>query len=898
MSSSQLLRSVGICAFLVFSSVTEAAPRLRAQDGANDPTFNVIDDGTYGDGTWSQVNTIALQPDGKVIVGGNFGSYNEASCIYMARLNVDGSFDPSFDVGAGPSSQFLTDIALQPDGKLITVGGFVSFDGEPRSRIARLNSDGSLDTTFQPGRAANSHVSAVALQPDGRMVIGGHFTAYDLVSRNFVARVASDGSLDTSFSSGAGPNAAVFAVAVQPDGRVLIAGQFTSVDGQPRRRIARLLPGGGLDASFGNSSGADASIHAITLQPDGKILIAGSFVTYDGVNRVAIARLFADGSLDTSFNPGAPSNGTLYDVKLLPNNQVLVCGNFLNFAGFVRHGLVRLNTNGSVDAAFVRADDYRVVTSFVAHPDGRATAVGYAGMTYPDFTFKNSVARMLPNGVIDPSFNPIKGANGVVADIALQPDGKAVIGGWFSSINAVPRGRVARLNSDGSLDVGYANGGVDDGRVDAVALQPDGKAVIAGNFSSCGGVPRESIARLHVDGTLDLGFDPGAGFDSGGVNALELQPDGRIFVAGDFTTYDGVPRSRIARLFADGSLDPSFDPGDGANDRVRDLALQPDGKLLLAGHFSWMGGVIRWRIARLHADGSLDTSFDPGTATHGVINSIALQTDGHIVIGASYGTFGGFARLRSNGSFDPSFATLSFSNETNIRRVLTQPDGKHIVLGNFTQVGGVPYNRIARLTENGRLDTSFDPGAGADSTVTAAALLPDGDLLIGGWFSHYDGAVRHRLARVHAAWEPGRAYCTAGTSTNGCTPSIGFSGSPHVSATSGFTIDVSNLEGQRQGLLFYGLSGRRADPWDFWSSSFMCVKSPTQRLSISNSGGAAGLCNGVLSTDWLAFVAVHPSALGKPFAAGTTVNAQAWYRDPPAPNASNLSDALEFVTTP
>ncbi|MBL8804096.1 MAG: hypothetical protein JNN27_18980 [Planctomycetes bacterium] len=142
------------------------------------------------------------------------------------------------------------------------------------------------------------------------------------------------------------------------------------------------------------------------------------------------------------------------------------------------------------------------------------------------------------------------------------------------------------------------------------------------------------------------------------------------------------------------------------------------------------------------------------------------------------------------------------------------------------------------------------------------------------------------------------AYCMSGTSTNGCVPSIGSTGSPSIAATSGFSINVADVEGQKQGLLFYGLSGRAAIVWGSGGTSFQCVKAPTQRMSVQNSGGTSGPCNGVLSEDWLAFLATHPSALGQPISAGTTVNAQAWYRDPPAVKSTNLSNALEFVTLP
>lgn len=142
------------------------------------------------------------------------------------------------------------------------------------------------------------------------------------------------------------------------------------------------------------------------------------------------------------------------------------------------------------------------------------------------------------------------------------------------------------------------------------------------------------------------------------------------------------------------------------------------------------------------------------------------------------------------------------------------------------------------------------------------------------------------------------AYCTAGTSSHGCVPTIAATGTPSVSATSGFTISVATVEGQKQGLIFYGVSGRNAVPWAAGSNSLLCVKTPTQRTHVQSTGGNLAACDGVLSQDWAAWVAAQPGSLGTPFRAGDIVNAQAWYRDPTAAKTTNLSNALEFLLQP
>lgn len=142
---------------------------------------------------------------------------------------------------------------------------------------------------------------------------------------------------------------------------------------------------------------------------------------------------------------------------------------------------------------------------------------------------------------------------------------------------------------------------------------------------------------------------------------------------------------------------------------------------------------------------------------------------------------------------------------------------------------------------------------------------------------------------------PPVVYCTSGTTSNGCNATISASGTPSVAAQSGFTLSCASLEGAKQGLILYGVSGAASTPW---GSSFLCVKAPIQRTAPQNSGGSPNQCNGVLALDWLTFVATSPSALGAPFSPGDAVNAQGWFRDPPSPKQSNLSNALQFICVP
>jgi uncharacterized delta-60 repeat protein len=296
--------------------------------------------------------------------------------------------------------------------------------------------------------------------------------------------------------------------------------------------------------------------------------------------------------------------------------------------------------------------------------------------------------------------------------------------------------------------------------VDNIISLPSGKVLINGPFSGVNGTPTEGVALLNTDGTVDASFQAPGLLNGRSVYSLAMQPDGKVLIGGDFDQlYGASPRNRIARLNVDGTLDATFDPGTGANDEVLRLALQSDGKVLIGGRFTEVGGVARNRIARLNANGTLDATFDPGTGTNGTPWHIARQPDGKVLIGGSFTEVNGvarnrIARLNANGTLDAAFNPGTGTNGAPLHLAL-QPDGKVLIGGEFTEVDGVARNRIARLNANGTLDTTFNPGAGADYIVNSVSVQPDGKVLIGGWFTQVGGEAHPRIARLMPAFTIG-----------------------------------------------------------------------------------------------------------------------------------------------
>jgi uncharacterized delta-60 repeat protein len=357
--------------------------------------------------------------------------------------------------------------------------------GTGTSPAATLVLNLAMPDDFAP--SIDGHAAAIALQKDHQVLLGGDFTTVNGEPRSGLARMSADGILDAGFNPGAWPPD-VRTVAIQPDDRILVGGRFTSLAGHPRLNLGRLLPNGAIDPAF--DPGVNDRITALLVRADDRILIGGDFTEVAGIARNRLALLNADGSIDPTF--AANADGQVRCLAIQPDGRVLVGGEFAILNGQLRFYLGRLNTNGSLD------------TSFSAQLDRPVTCV------------------------------------------ALQRDGRILIGGDFYSVSSRLRFGLARLHSNGALDTSF-NARISGSMiaVHSLVLQSDGKLIIGGRFSEVDGFPRTGLARLHADGTIDDSFHPPL---AGEASALAQQSDGRLLVAGSFESVAGVPRDRIARL--------------------------------------------------------------------------------------------------------------------------------------------------------------------------------------------------------------------------------------------------------------------------------------------------------------------------------------------------------------
>lgn len=662
---------VGNITFCLGSTIDNNENILRLNtDGTIDPNYQVVVDGF-------NIEKALLQSDGKLIIAGIFNAVNGEAKEGLARLNTDGTLDNSFDVGTGFNDDVLS-IALQTDGKLIVAGDFTEFNGTTQNSIVRLNTDGSIDSSFSsntgPGRYFSSSdftshraVETISLQDDGKIIIGGNFNRYDGVPISKVARLNSDGTLDTNFNNidDEGTSVApVIASFVTSNNKILTGGAFKNLKEYRKSSIAQLNFDGTMDLSFNQTFGPSEGYFATkinSIQPshNDSYYVAGVFREYDDIFSRNIARLNLDGTLDTSFNTGIDRlNGfddEVFGFMEQANGKIIVVGEFENYNQFPAPGIIRLNSDGTVDNTFnvgsgVDTANSDRINSIVELNSGKFLVGGFFN-DFNGFTTRNLV-RLNADGTVDATFSVTSTTQ--VFDIFPLENGQFYIP-VFNYNGTTIAGRLARINADGTLDTTFNASGIINGSTEIVKVLDDNHLLVGGFYSSQG-----PLLKLNIDGSIDTSFsltNIQSFTTTGIINDIELQADGKIIIGGKFDTIDGRVIRGLARLNSDGSLDETFNPvvpgedvetyagvNAGASTEVFDLHLEDSGRLLVAGNFGVYNNEFKTPLLAVFADippTLSDDTFDinpsvisvfPNPATHQFNMSSTVPIDSvHIV---------------------------------------------------------------------------------------------------------------------------------------------------------------------------------------------------------------------------------------------------------------------------
>lgn len=770
-----------LCYLLCSILILWATPLFTlGQGGQLDPSFNPMDVGnSYAEGANKDVRSILRQPDGKIIVAGNFTSFNGSSFNRIVRLLPTGLIDPSFQPGSGADST-ITSMALQADGKILIGGLFSSVQGVHQNHLSRLNSNGSLDTSFHTGTGTDAVVNVIRVQADQKIFIGGAFQQYNGNETYYLVRINEDGSVDPGFAAN-GITGALNDMVIDGSGNI-----YAGFDAAPY--LSKMDNTGVADEAFNNSAtGANGPVKTLALHLNGNILIGGFFSLYNNLF-TNLTRITSTGSIDPSYDN--TSGGVPYPVQRIlvqPDNRIVVAmGEYRNSysGGQIENGkLIRLQENGLSDDSFqqeIYTELNENIYALALEPDGKLLVAetyvaswGGSASRYAihdaTLVYKGSrdfkINRYNPNGSRDLQFclNPTNiGPNREVLTAVTQADGKIILGGFFFSCNGKNAPYCVRLLPNGKTDTNFNAGGSGfNKKVNIVLLQPDGKIIAGGVFTNYNGYPLNGLARLNTDGSLDTSFHYNITPVNNEVNSLALQADGKILVG---------TLGKAYRLNTDGSTDPGFDGRINAGigtffPYIYTIAVQADQKILIGGIFTGTptGGRIN-NIARLNTDGTGDAGFSATDLSDGnfpgadnPVYHIALQADGKILVGGVFDQYtannqtipcNNIIRLTTEGFVDTAFNPRgNFANDA-VKFILPTSDDKMLIGGAFTQYNGYTANRLARLNNDGSFDALFNVNGSGTPTDVQCIASNGSKWLVGGDFNSYNGNGKTKIIRL------------------------------------------------------------------------------------------------------------------------------------------------------
>ncbi len=720
----------------------------------------------------NSIRAITVQADGKILIVGGFGAIGGIARRGFARLNSDGTLDRTFQANV---EGFLWDIIVpKTNGEILIGNQFYRVNGQARDGIALLANDGTLSTAFVPEFARtrdNQYATLDWLETlsEGKVLVAGSFDHVGAVPRIDVARLRADGKLDPTFDAGLieGPASHTIGFAApERNGKILIAGSFDRVQGQARNGIARLHTDGRLDLSYVSELPSSVRIEGLALLPDDSLLVVGYGNPQGGLPSQFVARL-RGGELP----PGPPRivhQPVSQRVQVGQDVSFTIAASSASTAWYQWHmngTVLPGETNATITIRNVQLDHTGAYYATALNADGASTSNAAV------LAVRESPA--LP-GTGDPLFRIGQGfGGGEVLALAVRKDGHIIAGGSFTTFDGIGRKGLVRLTGNGELDRTFDPGGGVNGRVNTLLLQPDDKLIVGGAFSGIDGQIRSNLFRLNSDGSLDKTFNPGTG-PSAAVWALALQPDGKILIGGQFRDFSNRAFPRLVRLNTDGTMDPNFENG-SPNGLVSAIALQRDGRILIGGTFGVVANSTRIGIARLHSDGKVDQDFNPGwglggyapfttpTFAQDTVRTIVPMDDGRVYIGGGFSRGNdqrreGIVRLLPNGGVDSSFFAVSgvfaIGGTHTISGIALEPDGRVVIAGLILEVNGERQQVMARLNSDGSLDRSFTSDfqgtsfGNSGTSATALVRLSSGNILVGGNFSIAGGLSRNGLAGI------------------------------------------------------------------------------------------------------------------------------------------------------
>jgi len=598
-----------------------------------------------------------------------------------------------------------------------------------------------------------------------------------------------------------------------------------------------------------------------------------------GISTSLTKKLTIDGNIWMKYSSDIKDSGLSIGsqnnyITLRPTATGSVGGNDLAIDMFYQEPLVDFGTgfnSGTFD--------------FALQSDGKILAVGSFSTYRGDAS--NKIARINTDRLRDTSFSVGTGfTSGDTNTVAIQTDGKIIVGGNFLFYNTTSSIRISRLNEDGTLDTSF-NSNVGSGfnfAVQAIAIQNDGKIIAIGGFALYNGTNVGKIARINTDGTLDTSFNVGgSGFVTGNGIIIKIQSDGKILVVGAFSDYNGTSVNNIVRINLDGTIDNTFNVGgSSSNGQIRNIDIQSDGKMIIVGDFTSYNGTSVGKIARINTDGTLDTSFNiGGSGLNNIAYAVAIQSDGKIIVGGGFTSYNGtsanrIAYLNSDGTLDTSFNVGGSGFNTTVFRLKIQSNGKILTGGFFTTFNSITANRIIELPNATQVGTTRFTIKRDTGNVGIGTTTPIAKLDINGTFHTTGENTLDNLAgtgtRMVVASASGvlstQAIGGGGTVTSVAALSLGTSGSDlgstvaNGTTTPVITLNVPDASATARGVITTGaqtIAGAKT----FSTAPILSSLTASQILALDGSGNIQSLA-----------VATYPSLTELSYVKGVTSSIQ------------------------
>jgi uncharacterized delta-60 repeat protein len=733
------------------------------------------------------VRSIVSTEDGKIYVGGNFTSYGSSGRDYLVRLFNDGSNDDDFPVGGGSWVRVIT---LQPDGRLLVAGS--------SRTVARANEDGSLDTSFDPPDLDgyfNSYVAGIAVQADGKVIAICEPNPNAMApAATYIVRLNSDGTVDTGFDVGEGFNAGAYALVLEPLGNIWVGGDFTDYKGTTVSRLVHLNGDAKNVAIVGQPK--DISLEAGEAGTFSVSAVGNSPLTYqwkkDGVElpgetnssfTISSATDSAEGEYTvvvTDTESGDFITSFIAELTFLAEPEILsvsegltlVVGQEGTFSVEVRGASpltyqwrcdgvdlsdgerISGSTTPTLTILSSELDDAGMYSLVVQNGIGTQVTTGVSLSVIPNPGALDETWRQAADTLAESDYDA--GLDGQVTAILPLPDGGALVAGDFLTMDDVPVNGLMRVDQMGNLISGFVNPGIPAGTIRTMVLTGDGYVLVGGSFANINDVADHSyLVRISLYGIIDPRYMPAP---DNTVRKVLMLDNGSHIAVGAFTKIDGTSRKYIAKLNADGVLDTSFTLT--ASSTVNDVAQDSQGWLYFGGQgYPVENGMTNYNYSylwRASTTGVLDTSF-PQQGANSYVEKFSIAPAGKLYVSGQFNNLFGtiqrfLAHLYADGTKDETFGQLYNSSTSYLYRpstIYATPDGGILVSMPHTWQHVGEILGLIKLNEGGGLDSSFGVGTGLDTPANVIEAGLGGSIWLGGDFTDYNGVKVNYLMRLN-----------------------------------------------------------------------------------------------------------------------------------------------------